>query len=333
MTEHTVTGRQAEDNLHAAGELPAPLMDAGNSQLPDLAAVPGLLVSNLIARQVPEFAVGQVWQLVGTRSAELVVLTKVAEGGAFVVPLTSDPPDVTDPYTVQVVLTRSGVELSAWFSLETFVFTEVFSTHLDDIDTAVITAGRTAWREGVPASGDLVVGPSTEGRPETIAYREQLQQRITALAFDQLVNDEEPDEEAPPAHVILQELGVKTSKVREALDVNATVAGAILSGDRSLSPDEARALSEILGVEIPATTVAPDPQLVAAVVAPRRRAIFQKLGELRHTDEWIERRVAVETELSLAARSSSQERKWDELLDEYLLRQIDLAKAQQATDT
>jgi hypothetical protein len=324
--------RQAEDHARDAGDLPALSIEAGGNQLPDMAALPGVLVSNLIARQAPEFAVGQVWQLVGTRHAELVALTKPAESGAFVIPLTSDPPELTDPYTIQVGLRRSGIQLAAWVSLETFVYAEVFSTHLDDIDTNVVATGRAAWRHGEPAKTSLLVGSSTEGRPDLAAYREQLQQRITSLAYDQLVADDDADEGAAPAHVILQELGVKTARVREALGVDASVAGAILSGDRSLSANEARVLSESLGVEIPPATVAPDPRLVAAVAAPRRRVIFQRLAALRDTDEWVERRVAIENQLSLAARTSSQTAKWDDLLDQYLLHQIDAAKAQQVTD-
>jgi hypothetical protein len=318
--------RQAQAGADESGWIPSLETHAGSTRASDLARFSLVLVSNMAARLTPLFAPGQVWQLAGWQSCELAVITKVGEGGAFVAPLTNDPSELTDPYTVQVSLNRSSMILAAWFSLETFVHAEVFSGSIDDIDTSLIAAGRAAWRSGSPLSSGYVVGPSTLHRSELITYWEQLQQRITSLAHVQIVPESTDEDDADPAHIVLRALGVKTAKVREVLDVNATVAGSILSGDRTLGYEEARRLSEALEAEIPATTITPDPGLIAAVAAPRRRAMFAKLALRKGTDEWTERRLAVDCGLNLAARSTDSTSKWEELLDQYLLNELDAAR-------
>jgi hypothetical protein len=318
--------QQAQAGADAAGWV-APLeANAGGTQLPDFAKLSSALVSNMAARQTPPFAPGQVWQLSGWHQSELAVITKVETQGAFVAPLTSDPPELTDPYTVQGMLSHASIVVAVWFSLETFIHTEVFSGTFDSIDSTLISAGRAAWRKGSRLSGEYVVGPSTLHNHELITYREQLQQRITSLAHVQIVSESVDDDEAVPAHVILRELGVRTAKLREVLGINATAAGEIRTGDRAVNLEEADKLSKALGAEIPATTVSVDPGLIAAVAAPRFRPLFVVLAARKGTDEWSERRTAVDCKLKLAARSSDPDRKWEELLDKYLLRELDAAK-------
>jgi hypothetical protein len=318
--------RQAQAGADEAEWVP-PLELSAEAQLPALAKLSSLLVSNMAARQTPPFEQGQVWQLSGWHTSELAVITKVGERGAFVAPLTNDPSELTDPYTVQASLTRSSITLAVWFSLETFVHAEVFAGNLDDLDRPLVSAGRTAWRTGSPLSDPYTVGRSTLHNAEAITYREQVQQRITSLAHVQIIPEAGDDEDAVPAHLVLRELGVNTARVREVLGVNATVAGAIRSGDRSLSTEEAYKLSEALGAEVPATTVDADPDWIAAVASPRFRALFVELASRKRTNEWIERRAAVDSQLNLAARSTDTGGKWDKLLHQYLLRELDAAKA------
>jgi hypothetical protein len=300
------------------------------SQLPDAAKLSTLLASNMAAHQALPFAQGQVWQLSGEDSSALAVITKVDHGGAYVLPLTNDPPELTDPYTLQATLSRSSLVLAAWFSLETFVHTEVFAWTIDDIDPALIAAGRRAWRTGVPLDGPYTVGRSIVHNAEVVTYREQLQQRITALGEVRLLPEQDDDDDVTPGHQTLRKLGVKVMPLRAILGINATEAGALLAGDRSISSSEARLLSEALGAEVSPTSIVPDPDLLAVVVAPKVRVLFVELASRKQTDEWIERRTAVERRLAKAARSTDAADKWEELLNQYLLDELDAAKAAQA---
>jgi hypothetical protein len=249
----------------------------------------------------------------------MAVVTKVDTGGAFVAPLTDDPAPLTDPYAVQCSLMSTPVMLAAWFSLETFIHSEVFAGKLGDIDPALVAAGRAAWRAGSPLSGNsVVVGPSTVHREELVTYREQLQQQISELAFARIVPETDDDDDGPTAQEVLKSLGVKTAQLRGILHINATVAAQIRIGDRSLSPAEAQALSRALNADIPATSVGPNPDLLAAIASPRFRVLFGELARRRGTDEWAERRRAVDSQLNLAARATNDEGKWERLVDAYL---------------
>jgi hypothetical protein len=302
------------------------------TQLPDAAKLSTLLVSNMAAHQALPFAQGQVWQLSGPDSSDLAVITKVDQGGAYVVPLTNDPHELTDPYTLQATLSRSSLVVAVWFSLETFIHTEVFAWTIDEIDAGLVVAGRKAWRTGLPVDGPYVAGQSIVHNAQVVTYREQLQQRITALGEVRLLPAQNDDEEVTPGYLTLKGLGVKTRSIREILGINATEAGDLLTGDRSISNDEARVLSEALDAEVSPTTIIPDPDLLAVVVAPKVRVLFIELASRKQTDEWIERRTAVEKRLARAARSSDAISKWEEMLNQYLLDELDAAKAAQLQD-
>lgn len=316
---------QAQANADDAGWIP----EIDNAELPDLGRLANELASNVVGRQTPAITVGQVWQLAGPHSTELAVVTKVEPSGSFVAPVTADPAELTDPYTVQASLEPSSIVMAVWFSLETFIHSEVFARSIGNIDTALTTAGRAAWRHGEPlAGGSHVTGPGTAHNAEVIAYREQLQQRITSLAHVQIVPEIDEDDETPDAGTLLRELGVSTTRVREILNVNASVAAAIIMGDRSVNYDEARTLSDALGADIPATVVLADPELVSVVAAPRTRSLFIELATRKGTDEWTERRRALDSQLGLAARTtaSDNESKWADLLNQYLIKEFDAAK-------
>lgn len=307
----------------------------------------------------PDHEPGQVWRLEWDGRVELAALIAVDADTVKVVPV-GDDPEFADPATVVVAGDESllGYSFGLWVALEQTVPRVVLDLPLGSLPPSVaglVTQVRRSLRTTDPLPSDARLGPALPDgaglEHPVLAYRQELQRRVTALADVASLFDEPAPAPATPAGTavetppsfyrlergggqprdaptgvsgglwrLLTERGL-ADRAADELWLGRQDRVSLSRGRLPLTPGEVSRVASLLGV--PADEVAEmvpqvDPQLLAVLHEPRRRAqVARKARELGATDTDARRQVMRDVVGAGRRERAGGPTDWEAVLDAY----------------
>ena len=305
----------------------------------------------------PDPQPGQVWRLEWDGRVELAALVAVTSDTVKVVPV-GDDPEFADAATVAVGDGDSplGYSFGVWVALEQALPRVVLDVPLGALPTwaaELVVAVRRSLRTSAPLPADARLGaPLPDGaglEHPVVAYRHQLQQRLSALAdvwelFD--APDPTPSrqlaaaaETAPPFYrlerasgqqrrrsntpglwQVLAERGL-ADRAADELSLGREERVSASRGRLPLTPGEVSTVAALLGLsadEVAAMVPRVDPPLLVALHQPRRRSqVARKAADLGVSDTEARRKVVRDVVAAPRRQRAGGETDWDAVLDAY----------------
>lgn len=305
----------------------------------------------------PEPEPGQVWRLEWDGRVELAALVAVTADNVTVVPV-GDDPEFADPATVVLDAGDSplGYSLGLWVALEQVLPRVVLDLPLGALPawaTDLVAGVRRSIRGSSPLPVDRRLGaPLPRGagfEHPVLAYRHEVQQRLTALAEVWSLFD--APEPAPPRRVaaaaeappfyrleraggqqpgaaagagalwrILTERGL-ADRAAEVLSLSRQERVSASRGRLPLTPEEVSKVASLLGApteEVAAMVTQVDPRLLVVLHEPRRRAqVARKAVELGVSGTEARRKVVREVVGAPRRERAGGETDWNAVLDAY----------------
>jgi len=303
---------------------------------PDLAAVaqrmsgellPEKWRRGLVEQNIADPQAGQVWRLRtpdpfgdGPEVTGIAVVVTVGDD-LLVAPVTADPQESTDPWTVHLPLDGAHFAVAVWVSLAQPVGFEALDVYLGDVEQAAVLAVHRALRRGQqPPAGLVLGGPVT---PELREYRERLRSHLTLLGELRLTDHlSEANDEATSVDVVdaIRAAGWDLRRLGRETGLHAADARAVMNRSLALTESQQAAVNSALGMSASASVVPlPAPAFVRAVATPWRRHRFEKVAQVRQSDLWLFR--AGQVAQPMAARNNAGEAAdWDALVEQRLRR-------------
>lgn len=292
------------------------------------ATLPMSLLTALSEMRVADPAPGQVWRLRATvvpSAEELVQLAVVLRAGddLLVAPVTTDPREATDLWTLQSPLGETSEPVAAWVSLQTPVGCEALDVLLGQIDTEALLAVHRAFRRGEQPPRGLPLGRPLDD--ELVVYRDQLRAAFVVLSdvrFDTELSpgnaDVDDDSQVSLVEALTRD-GWTVANLSLTADITPHQAREVLSGRRDLTPEQ----RQRVGIAHPAVTgVAPSPadrEWASAVSRPEFRHRFERQADRRHLNGW-QFRLTQAREPAAARGNRGSAVDWYELVDQRLRR-------------
>jgi hypothetical protein len=271
------------------------------------ATVPDSLLEALRSRRVASPAVGQIWRLrapsieTGGQHSRLVVVLQ-ADDDVLVAPVTPDPQNQTDLWTLQVPLTNTEVTLAAWISLEASVGWEVLDVLVAETPAEPLMTVHTALRRGQEPPPGLTLGRGLDD--ELGRRREALRDELADFATARLWDDDDVDEYTATATAghALKNAGLGVSDVKALLGLTARDARRVLEDALPLRGAQLGLLSDATGMPVRNGSDVVAPGWVRALANPELRPDFDDIADAMGRDAWQLR--ADQVALQPAARGS-----------------------------
>jgi plasmid maintenance system antidote protein VapI len=292
---------------------------------PTTEVLPESLMEVLAAGCVADPRAGQLWQLEWDGRGAVGLIVGVDADTLLVVPAEDDP-HLGDDWALLLDEADSPIGLSfvLWTGQAASVPLRVLNVVLGVVPELVMSrvqdalGARAANRLG---AADGVGAPISSVLDERAQLVEVIKQRFAELAAATWL----PATAGEPARIgeLLQAAGLQATQVADHLGLPAREVLKLVRNQRSLSPEEAVRLAELLGVA-PSTlgaTVSVPTELVAALDRPHRRAQLRALAEAARTSEAAFRRGEALAILPMAARRAGAPGAgpdWEQLVEDRL---------------
>lgn len=235
-------------------------------------------------------APGQVWRLRGTQTAsgeELLGLAVVlrADEELLVAPVTTDPREATDLWTLQTAI--DGTSVSAWMALQCPMGYEVLDVLLGQVDHVPLLEVHRAFRRGERPPLQWSMGRHLDD--ELRLHRDRIRDSFIALSEIRVDGSTAAevactDSDVPSVSDQVSQAGWDVVSIAATLGISPGQARGVLTGVVTLTSEQARQLGVDPGS--PAASSRPEPGWVRAVAGPELRPRYEHEAQRRHEDPW-----------------------------------------------
>jgi hypothetical protein len=293
-------------------------------------ALPQVLREALDAGLAGSVGAGQLWRLRGPaydggEVTALAAIARVDENSVLVVPVTPDPQEATDLWTVQLPVSDTKLEMACWTSVATPVGFEVLDVLVGWTTVAPITDLLRAQRNGQAPPDGLRLGRQID--EELAAYRADLHVEFAQLQDARLVPDDSgaDDDDAggtgtggvdtPRTDVVEAMLAAEWTPARLKAttgDLTAGEARAVLDRRQQLTAEQLDRVGDALGLAVSGAHPVVDWRWVRVVADPVRRQRFEAVATARSEEPWTLRSVEAASPHLQAARKN--EGSWHDIV-------------------
>ncbi|WP_434447726.1 hypothetical protein [Lentzea sp. E54] len=281
-------------------------------------------LGRLLARELPNVEVGQMWRAVWADESVLGTLLEIDEGYATFAPVTVDV-TYADPFTAVLAADENPlpVSVAVFVALATPVPLFTLQAYLGDVGPPVLSDCLDLWQASltgqVTTVKQTVGGRAADDVEARREFQNQLSFQLARIAVAELDDEAETDERVSLPDM-LHKANLPPSRLARLLDVELADARAIANGHARLTLAQAEQLAPELDDIDPlelVRSVGPLPEGLRQVLnSPRRFSVVRKIAAERDIDMVS----AVQLLPSLqAARRQDVERDdvafWEEILD------------------